>query len=205
MRFTVAALIAPFYDPIRLAEDLLVLDNLSRGRVDLIVAGGYVRQEFEQYGVPPADRGRHVTETVSTLRAAFSGQPFEYQGRTVHLTPGPYGTGPGLLLGGSSAAAARRAARIADGFIPSVPEVWDFYRERGATTRPARPRTQCHRGEQGVALAGGSRGGMAPHGTVLPARDRTPTGVAGRRNRSRRRIGRWRTRRHCGARASTPC
>ena len=129
VRFTVAALIAPFYDPIRLAEDLLVLDNLSRGRVDLIVAGGYVRQEFELYGVPPAERGSRVTETVATLRAAFSGDPFEYRGRTVHLTPAPYGTGPGLLLGGSSAVAARRAARIADGFIPSVPEVWDFYRE----------------------------------------------------------------------------
>src|SRR6516164_3641035 len=46
VRFGVAALIAPFYEPLRLAEDLLVLDHLSKGRVDLIVAGGYVRQEF---------------------------------------------------------------------------------------------------------------------------------------------------------------
>jgi alkanesulfonate monooxygenase SsuD/methylene tetrahydromethanopterin reductase-like flavin-dependent oxidoreductase (luciferase family) len=129
VRFTVAALIAPFYDPIRLAEDLLVLDNLSRGRVDLIVAGGYVRQEFEMYDVAPKERGRLVTEAVATLRAAFRGEPFEYRGRTVHLTPPPYGTGPSISLGGSSAAAARRAARIADGFVPSVPQVWEFYRE----------------------------------------------------------------------------
>jgi len=129
VRFTVAALIAPFYDPIRLAEDLLVLDNLSRGRVDLVVAGGYVREEFDLYGVAPGERASRVTEVVATLRAAFRGEPFEYRGRTVHLTPGPYGAGPGISLGGTSAAAARRAARIADGFIPSVPEVWDFYRE----------------------------------------------------------------------------
>jgi alkanesulfonate monooxygenase SsuD/methylene tetrahydromethanopterin reductase-like flavin-dependent oxidoreductase (luciferase family) len=32
-------------------------------------------------------------------------------------------------MGGSSEAAARRAARIGDGFVPSVPEVWDFYRD----------------------------------------------------------------------------
>lgn len=47
VRFSVAALVAPFHDPLRLAEDLIVLDNLSRGRVDVIIAGGYVREEFE--------------------------------------------------------------------------------------------------------------------------------------------------------------
>jgi alkanesulfonate monooxygenase SsuD/methylene tetrahydromethanopterin reductase-like flavin-dependent oxidoreductase (luciferase family) len=130
VRFGVAALIAPFYDPIRLAEDLLVLDHLSRGRVDLIVAGGYVRQEFELYGVPTNERGARVEEVVATVRAAFKGEPFEYRGRRVHLTPEPYGSdGINITMGGSSAAAARRAARIGDGFIPSVPEVWEFYRE----------------------------------------------------------------------------
>ena len=130
VRFMVAALIAPFYDPLRLAEDLVVLDHLSRGRVDLIVAGGYVRDEFDMFGVPMGERGRRVTETVATLRAAFTGEPFEFRGRTVQVTPGPYRPGgPAISLGGSSEAAARRAARIADGFIPSVPEVWDFYRD----------------------------------------------------------------------------
>ncbi len=126
----VAALIAPFYDPLRLAEDLLVLDNLSRGRVDLIVAGGYVRQEFAMYGVPLGERAKMVTALVATLKDAFTGEPFAYRGRTVHLTPGPFRPGgPAIILGGSSEAAARRAARIADGFIPSVPEVWHFYRD----------------------------------------------------------------------------
>ena len=111
-RLMVAALIAPFYDPLRLAEDLLVLDNLSRGRVDLIVAGGYVREEFAMYGVPMADRGERVTALVATLKDAFTGEPFEYRGRTVHLTPSPFGPGgPSIILGGSSEAATRHAAR----------------------------------------------------------------------------------------------
>jgi alkanesulfonate monooxygenase SsuD/methylene tetrahydromethanopterin reductase-like flavin-dependent oxidoreductase (luciferase family) len=130
VRFMVAALIAPFYDPLRLAEDMAVLDNLSKGRVDLIVAGGYVREEFSLYGVPMNERARRVNETVATLRAAFTGQPFEFRGRTVRVTPPPYRDGgPGIMLGGTSEPAARRAARIADGFIPSVPEVWEFYRD----------------------------------------------------------------------------
>ncbi len=130
VRFMVAALIAPFYDPLRLAEDLLVLDNLSRGRVDLIVAGGYVREEFAMYGIPMAERAERVTALVATLKDAFTGEPFEYRGRTVHLTPAPFRPGgPAIILGGSSEAAARRAARIANGFLPSVPDVWDFYRD----------------------------------------------------------------------------
>ena len=130
VQFSVAALIAPFYDPIRLAEDMLVLDNLSKGRVGLIVAGGYVSDEFELYGVAKNERVARVKEVVSTLRGAFSGEPFAYRGRTVQLTPRPYGTGGiGITMGGSSEAAARRAARIADAFIPSVPEVWPFYRD----------------------------------------------------------------------------
>jgi alkanesulfonate monooxygenase SsuD/methylene tetrahydromethanopterin reductase-like flavin-dependent oxidoreductase (luciferase family) len=130
IRIGVAALIAPFYDPLRLAEDAIVLDHLSRGRVDLIVAGGYVREEFAMYGVPMNERVKRVTETVQTLKAAFTGEPFEYRGRTVRVTPAPYTPGgPRIVLGGSSDAAARRAARIADGFMPSIPEVWDAYRD----------------------------------------------------------------------------
>jgi alkanesulfonate monooxygenase SsuD/methylene tetrahydromethanopterin reductase-like flavin-dependent oxidoreductase (luciferase family) len=130
VRFVIAALIAPFHDPLRLAEDLVVLDNLSRGRVDLVIAGGYVREEFSMFGVPMRERGQRVTEAVAVLKAAFGGEPFEYRGRTVHVTPGPLRPGgPTISLGGSSEAAARRAARIADGFLPSVPDVWDFYRD----------------------------------------------------------------------------
>ena len=130
VRFGVAALIAPFYDPLRLAEDLIVLDHLSRGRVDVIVAGGYVREEFAMFGVPMGERPARVTEMVHTLKAAFAGEPFEYRGRTVRVTPAPYRAGgPSVTLGGSSESAARRAARIADGFLPSIPEVWEHYRD----------------------------------------------------------------------------
>jgi alkanesulfonate monooxygenase SsuD/methylene tetrahydromethanopterin reductase-like flavin-dependent oxidoreductase (luciferase family) len=130
VRFLVAALIAPFYDPIRLAEDLIVLDHLSRGRADVVIAGGYVREEFEMYGVPMSERAARVNETVRTLKSAFTGEPFEFRGRNVRVTPAPYRDGgPSISLGGSSEAAARRAARIADGFVPSVPDVWDFYRD----------------------------------------------------------------------------
>ncbi len=130
IRFIIAALIAPFHDPLRLAEDVVVLDILSKGRVDLIIAGGYVHEEFAMFDVPMNERGKRVTEAVTVLKSAFSGKPFEHHGRTVHITPAPFrANGPSISLGGSSKPAAVRAARIADGFVPSVPEVWTFYRE----------------------------------------------------------------------------
>jgi alkanesulfonate monooxygenase SsuD/methylene tetrahydromethanopterin reductase-like flavin-dependent oxidoreductase (luciferase family) len=128
--FSVAALIAPFYEPIRLAEDMVVLDNLSKGRVDLIIGAGYVPEEFAMFDVAMKDRVKLVTEVVATLKAAFTGKPFEFRGRTVHVTPAPYRPGgPTISLGGSTEPAARRAARIADGFVPTAPEVWEFYRD----------------------------------------------------------------------------
>ena len=137
-RFMIAALIAPLHDPLRLAEDLLFLDNLTRGRIDVVLAGGYVREEFAMFDVPMNERGQRVTEAVHTLRSAFRGEAFDFRGRSVHLTPAPFSArGPAVLLGGSSEAAARRAARIADGFIPSLPEFWEFYRDE--TVKLGRP------------------------------------------------------------------
>lgn len=130
VRLSVAALIAPFHDPLRIAEDFCVLDNLSNGRVDLIVAGGYAPNEFAMFDVPIKERPRRVTEMVNTLKAAFAGQPFEYRDRTVHITPEPVRPGgPSVIMGGASEGAARRAARIADGFVPSTTDCWEFYRD----------------------------------------------------------------------------
>jgi alkanesulfonate monooxygenase SsuD/methylene tetrahydromethanopterin reductase-like flavin-dependent oxidoreductase (luciferase family) len=130
IRINIAALIAPFHDPLRLAEDAAVVDLLSGGRLDLIVAGGYVRGEFEMFGVPVSERAARVREAVATLKAAWTGEPFEYRGRTVQVTPAPAQPGgPKLTLGGSSEGAARRAARIADGFLPSDPRFWTYYQD----------------------------------------------------------------------------
>jgi alkanesulfonate monooxygenase SsuD/methylene tetrahydromethanopterin reductase-like flavin-dependent oxidoreductase (luciferase family) len=128
-RIGISALIAPFYDPIRLAEDLAVLDNLSSGRLDIVVASGYVDEEFAMFGVSKRERGTRITEVVETLRQAWTGKPFEYRGHRVQVTPAPTRPGgPAIILGGSSDVAARRAARIGDGFVPSNATCWDAYR-----------------------------------------------------------------------------
>jgi alkanesulfonate monooxygenase SsuD/methylene tetrahydromethanopterin reductase-like flavin-dependent oxidoreductase (luciferase family) len=124
----VAAMIAPFHDPLRLAEDAAVVDNLCGGRLELIIAGGYVPDEFAMFGVDLSERAARTTELITTLQGAWTGEPFEYRGRTVQVAPRPHRPGgPGLQLGGSSAPAARRAARLGIGFQPSDGDSWPAY------------------------------------------------------------------------------
>lgn len=127
----VAALVVPLHDPIRLAEDMAVLDIASGGRVSYVVAAGYRKEEFAMFGRSLGDRGPCMEESLETLRCAWTGEPFEYRGRSVRVTPAPVSPGgPGLLMGGNSRAAARRAARFGMGLVAQGlnPEIEAVYR-----------------------------------------------------------------------------
>lgn len=130
LRLFISALIAPLYDPVRLVEDLTVLDIISRGRVIPIISGGYREEEFSAVGKPLSSRKHYMDTIIPFLKQAWSGDTFTFEGRTVTITPPPYSQPrPMLLMGGSSRPAARRAAEHADFFIPSGPEIFEYYRE----------------------------------------------------------------------------
>jgi alkanesulfonate monooxygenase SsuD/methylene tetrahydromethanopterin reductase-like flavin-dependent oxidoreductase (luciferase family) len=132
-RIVIAAIVAPLHDPLKLAEESAVVDQLSGGRLDLCLVNGYVASEFAMFDRRLSDRAKLTTEAVEVLRQAFTGEPFDYRGRTVRVTPTPAQPGgPKISLGGSTEPAARRAARIADGFMPSSAAIWDFYRDECA-------------------------------------------------------------------------
>jgi alkanesulfonate monooxygenase SsuD/methylene tetrahydromethanopterin reductase-like flavin-dependent oxidoreductase (luciferase family) len=167
VRINLAALVASFHDPLRLAEDIGVVDLISEGRLDLIITNGYVGEEFAMFDQPIGRRAQRTTELVSVLRQAWTGEPFEYRGRTVTVTPRPHQVGgPKISLGGSTEPAARRAARIGDGFMPSTPAVWEFYRDE--VQRLGRPDPGPHPGggTEFVHLASDPEEGwerIAPH------------------------------------------
>ncbi len=144
LRLDFKAIIAPLHDPLRLAEDLAVLDQISNGRVQATLVGGYIPSEFAQFGKSLTDRSRDMEEIVATLTAAWSGEPFLYRGRSVRITPRPVQRPrPPLLMGGSSEAAARRAGRVADGFVTYRPDLYEVYAEAaqaaGKTPTPFAP------------------------------------------------------------------
>jgi alkanesulfonate monooxygenase SsuD/methylene tetrahydromethanopterin reductase-like flavin-dependent oxidoreductase (luciferase family) len=136
IRVRIALLVAAFHDPLRVAEDLAVLDLVSNGRLDVTVGAGYVPSEFHMFDRRLQERARRVEEMVEVLKQAWTGEMFDYRGRSVRVRPVPaQRPRPRIDLGGSSEAAGRRAARIADGYFPSTPAAWQPYRsERLALT-----------------------------------------------------------------------
>jgi alkanesulfonate monooxygenase SsuD/methylene tetrahydromethanopterin reductase-like flavin-dependent oxidoreductase (luciferase family) len=115
---TVAIVMLPLYDPIRLAEEMLVLDNMSNGRISYVCGIGYRPEEYEMYGVDFHRRGRIAEEKLTLLLHAKTGEAFEHDGRRIHVTPPPVSPGgPTVMWGGGSPAAARRAGRFGLGFL----------------------------------------------------------------------------------------
>ena len=121
-------LLAPFYEPVKLAEDLAVLQYICAGRLEVVIGAGYRPTEFEMFGKRREDRKELYLTAFEVLRRAWTGESFEFEGRSVTVTPVP-DPPPKLLLGGTHRAVARRAARIADGYYPPAGENWDVYRK----------------------------------------------------------------------------
>jgi alkanesulfonate monooxygenase SsuD/methylene tetrahydromethanopterin reductase-like flavin-dependent oxidoreductase (luciferase family) len=69
-----------------------------------------------------------MEDGLRILEQAWTGEPFEHRGASIRVTPRPLRLPrPPRMLAGSSPAAARRAARLADVFIPSTDDVLEDY------------------------------------------------------------------------------
>jgi len=120
IRIMVSALVLTLRDPVSAAEDAAVLDIVSGGRLELTLAAGYVPAECDMFGVPFAQRGAVFTEKAAAFVEALTGEPFTYRGRTVRITPPPVQRPrPLVVMGGS---APKRAARLADAYLPPLPD-----------------------------------------------------------------------------------
>jgi alkanesulfonate monooxygenase SsuD/methylene tetrahydromethanopterin reductase-like flavin-dependent oxidoreductase (luciferase family) len=127
---TVSALLVPLHDPLRIAEDIAVLDLASGGRLVVIAGIGYRPEEYAAHDKSWADRGRLMDEALSAMLSAWTGEPFEYRGATVRVTPRPLTQPhPFILIGGTSKVAARRAARFGLPFFPAanLPDLEAYY------------------------------------------------------------------------------
>ncbi len=126
----VMALLLPLYDPVRLAEDLAVLDLASGGRIGITAGLGYRPEEYAMLGADWAHRGRVMDEHLDVLLRAWRGETFEWRGRPVRVTPPPASRPhPFVAVGGSGRNAARRAARFGLPFQPAAQnaEVFALY------------------------------------------------------------------------------
>ena len=117
-------LVAPFYHPVRLAEDVALLDVMSGGRAVLGIAIGYKPDEFALYGAPLEKRGARFAEGLRLIRALWTQDEVTFQGtyyqvEKARIEPKPL-TKPHspIWIGGWGELSLRRAATLADNWIP---------------------------------------------------------------------------------------
>src|SRR5512145_880290 len=123
LRVGTSVILLPLHHPVRVAEDVITLDLVSKGRVVLGVGIGYQPADFRAFSVPMEERMTRFEESVEILRLCWAGEPFSFRGKhytleDVQIRPRPFQRpGPPLWIGASVPAAARRAGRVADGFV----------------------------------------------------------------------------------------
>jgi alkanesulfonate monooxygenase SsuD/methylene tetrahydromethanopterin reductase-like flavin-dependent oxidoreductase (luciferase family) len=147
LRISTGVGLAPHYHPVRLAEDMAVLDVLSNGRVELALGLGYLASEAAAYGFDRRDRGRIADELLQIVRRLWLGETVTFAGEIfsiidARVTPRPVQE-PSipLFVGAAKQPGLRRAARYGDGFIgriASYPAYVDELRACGKDERDAR-------------------------------------------------------------------
>lgn len=122
IRIGVTALLVTLYDPIRLAEDIAVIDLVSAGRFSFVAGMGYRPIEYHAMNKSWADRGALMDEMIETLLKAWTGETFLYKGKPIKVSPKPLSQPhPFFFVGGMSKAAAKRAAKFGLPFYPPMP------------------------------------------------------------------------------------
>jgi probable F420-dependent oxidoreductase len=113
--------ILPQRNPLVLAKQLASLDVLSGGRLVFGMGVGYLEPEMRAIGVPMAERGTRAEEYLEAMRSlwqsaepAFHGRFVQFEG--VDAYPRPLQRPLPVVVAGHSAAAHRRAVRLADGW-----------------------------------------------------------------------------------------
>lgn len=125
----VGAALLPLYDPVRLAEEMIVLDHISRGRVSYVFGIGYRPDEYALFDLPYDQRGpmadAKLDQIIATLASAAAGED------PIRITPAPFTPGgPSISWGGASTAAARRAGSrgldlFGSGTAPGIHEAYE--------------------------------------------------------------------------------
>ena len=111
-------LLAPFYHPLRLAEDSATVDVISNGRLRLGIGLGYRGEEFDGFGVARGERLGRTLETIEILKRAWTGERFSHDGKyfkfkDARVLPRPVSQPhPELLWGGMASKAIERGARL---------------------------------------------------------------------------------------------
>lgn len=80
IRLGPAVTILPFRNPVTVAEDYAMLDQISHGRLELGVGSGYLSHEFAGFPADPKNKREQFDEALAVLKRALSGERFSHKG-----------------------------------------------------------------------------------------------------------------------------
>src|SRR5262245_33733251 len=160
IRLGTAILILPQRHPAYVAKEVATLDVLSKGRAILGIGSGWLAEEFEVVGVPFRERGARTDESIRAIRSLWQASPASFSGKfyrwpVVESNPKPAQSGGvPIVIGGHSEAAARRAARLGNGFFPArgdrdtLTRLFAALRAECAKVGPQARRDRAHHGRR---------------------------------------------------------
>ena len=140
VRLATQVMVGPMYHPVMLAEEIATLDIVTEGRFTFGVGVGYREDEFDALGVPFNERGKRLDELLEVMKRLWTEDEVTHDGRfwqldgvKPHIRPvqDPH---PPIWIGAHAAAGARRAGRLADGFLSPPAMTLPVVAERLAVT-----------------------------------------------------------------------
>lgn len=125
LRLATGIMILPQRNPLYVAKEWASLDVLSRGRAIMGIGIGWLKEEMETVGIPFNERAARTEESVQAIRSLWKDEPEAFDGKFYNW--GPQNSNPKpvqkpgvpIIVGGNVEGAARRAARVGDGFYPA--------------------------------------------------------------------------------------
>ena len=143
VRLGTGSLLVPLYHPVRLAEEVAMLDQLSGGRVILGASPGYVAEEFTAFGLAPEEKARRLVEGLTAVRRLLREPNVDFEGeffrfRNVTIVPrAVQPDGPEVWLGVGGPKLIQRSVDLADRFYIGMPASLEQIRTRIAIYREA--------------------------------------------------------------------
>lgn len=130
IKFGAGVILAPFNDPIRVAEDAAVVDLLSGGRLLLGLGLGWRAEEFRVFNVPRRRRVAHLEDAIAVVWTALRGERFTYRGPTIEVEDCRIMPSPGrdipVWLGATADPGLRRVGQRADAYISGFTSAENF-------------------------------------------------------------------------------
>ena len=121
LRLSTSVYVLPLRNPFEVAKAAGALSIFSDNRFALGVGAGWMKDEFDIYGVEFAGRGKRMDEMIEVMQKLWDGGMVEYHGEhydfpRLQIEPAPKQRVP-VYVGGANRAALKRAAFLGDGWI----------------------------------------------------------------------------------------